>query len=138
MRFSKIIPGFASGSGHHSLSHQPDNHALHAQVDQFYSRMLAEMLQNMKATPDGSGTLLDHTLVVYFNECCIGATHSIENMPILMFGGTNLKLLKGQHINLGNRYMNDVWTAVATAMGVPMTSFGDTAYSKGAVTGLFG
>jgi hypothetical protein len=138
LRFSKILPGFTNGVGHHELSHQPDNHAQHAQVDQFYSQLLAEFVQNLKATPDGDGTLLDHTLVVYMNECCIGASHSIENMPLLMFGGKSLKLQTGRHLQYGGRFMNDVWAAVGNAMGVPMTTFGDTAFSKGAVAGLFG
>jgi hypothetical protein len=95
-------------------------------------------LQAMKATPDGAGTLLDNTLVVYFNECCYGWSHSIENMPILLFGGKNIKLQTGRHVKYNIKYMNDVWAAIASAMGVPMNTYGDTAFSKGAVTGLFG
>lgn len=137
LRFSKIMPNFTNPAGHHDLSHQPDQHAQHAQVDTFYSKMLAELIQNMKNTPDGDGSLLDHTLVVYFNECAIGADHTTTNMPVLMFGGKNLKLQTGKHLRFGGKYMMDVWSAVGTAMGVPMTSFGEAAMNKGAVTGLF-
>lgn len=140
LRFAKIIPGFAdtSGLGHHDLSHIQTATAFHAQIDQFYSQQLADFLTLMKATPEGDGTMLDHTLVVYLNECCIGWTHSIENMPLLMFGGKNLKLQTGRHIKFGLRYMNDVWAAIAGAFAAPMTTFGDTAFSTGPVTGLFG
>jgi hypothetical protein len=139
LRFGKIIPGFAdTGTGHHDLSHVQTATNLHAQIDQFYSQQLSTMLQAMKATPDGAGTLLDNTLVVYLNECCYGWSHSIENMPLLMFGGKNLKLQTGRHIKFGLRYMNDVWAAVSNALGVPTTTYGDTAFSKGAVTGLIG
>lgn len=140
LRFAKIIPGFAqptNTAGHHEISHQPDNHDLHAQIDLFYSGLVAEFVQNLKNTPDGAGTLLDNTVVVYFNECCIGADHTIENMPLLMFGGKSLKLQTGHHLKYGGKFMNDVWAAIATAMGVPSTTWGDTAFSKGAVTGLF-
>ncbi|MEO5770341.1 MAG: DUF1552 domain-containing protein [Polyangia bacterium] len=140
LRFNKIIPGMnePSGLGHHDLSHVASSTTYHAQIDKFYSQQLADFLTLMKATPDGDGNMLDHTLVVYLNECAIGAGHTIENMPLLMFGGTSLKLQKGRHIKFGTRYMNDVWAAVATAFGVPTTTFGDSAYSTGAVTGLFG
>jgi hypothetical protein len=139
LRFAKIIPGFAdSGTGHHDLSHVMTATALHSQIDQWYSQQLSTVLQAMKATPDGDGTLLDHTLVVYFNECCYGWSHSIENMPILMFGGKNLKLQTGRHLKFNMRYMNDVWAAIATAMGAPMNTFGDTGFSTGAVSGVFG
>jgi hypothetical protein len=137
LRFSKIIPGFTNGAGHHDLSHQPDQHAQHAQVDAFYSRMLAEMLLNMKNTADGDGSLLDHTLVVYFNECAIGANHTTENMPVLLFGGKSLRLQTGRHLRYGGKFITDVWSAVGNAMGVPMTTFGDPAFNKGTVAGLF-
>jgi hypothetical protein len=140
LRFARIIPGFndPGGTGHHDLSHVMTATALHSQIDQWYSQQLATVLQALKSTPDGDGTLLDHTLVIYFNECCYGWSHSIENMPILMFGAKNLKLQTGRHLQFGMRYMNDVWAAVATAMGVPMNTYGDTAFSTGAVSSLFG
>jgi hypothetical protein len=141
LRFSKIIPGFTdtSGLGHHDLSHvqTPAASALLAQIDQFYSQQLAAFLTQMKATPDGDGTLLDHTLVVYLDEACIGWSHSIENMPVLMFGGKSLGLQGGRYLKFGMRYMSDVWAAVAGAFGVPMATFGDSTYSMGPVTGLF-
>ena len=55
--------------------------------NQIYCEQMSTCLQKMKATPDGTGTLLDNTLVVFFNECAVGNTHSIENMPVLMLGG---------------------------------------------------
>jgi len=140
LRFAKIIPGFndPGGTGHHDLSHVMTATNLHSQIDQWYSQQLVQVLQAMKNTPDGDGTLLDHTLVVYFNECCYGWSHSIENMPLLLFGGKNLKLQTGRHLKFPMRYMNDVWAAIATAMGVPMNTYGDTAFSTGAVSGVFG
>jgi hypothetical protein len=138
LRFSKILPGFTEGGGHHEVSHIQTATNLHAAIDTFYSQLLAEFIQNLKATPDGDGTLLDHTLVVYLNECCFGFNHSINNMPLLMFGGKSLKLQTGRHLRFTGNYMNDVWTAVAGALGAPMPMFGDAAFNKGAVAGLFG
>jgi hypothetical protein len=139
LRFGKIIPNFGdNGTGHHDLSHVTEATALHTKIERFYAQQLSTLLQAMKATPDGAGTLLDNTLVVYFNEVAYGWSHSIENIPILVFGGKNLKLQAGRHLKLGTRTMSDVWVAVANAMGVPIASYGDTAFSKGAVTGLFG
>jgi hypothetical protein len=138
LRFSKILPNFTDGAGHHDISHNMGATNEHAAIDTFYSQMMVDFLNKMKATPDGAGTLLDNTIIVYFNECCYGWDHSIENMPVLMFGGKNLKLQTGQHLQFGMRYMNDVWVAIANALGMPMKTFGDTAFSTGAVPGLFG
>jgi hypothetical protein len=137
LRFSKIIPNFTNTGGHHDISHQGDQHQFHAMADQYYATRVAEFIQLLKNTPDGAGTLLDNTIVVYLNEVNVGAVHSIENIPLLMFGGKNLGLQRGQFLHFGGRYMNDVWAAVATAMGVPSTTWGDTAFSKGPVPGLF-
>jgi hypothetical protein len=94
-------------------------------------------VQLLKNTPDGAGTLLDNTIIVYLNECNVGASHSIENIPLLMFGGKNLGLQRGRYMHFAGRYMNDVWASIATAMGVPSTTWGDTAFSKGPLPGLF-
>ena len=137
LRFSKIIPSFANTGGHHDISHQGDQHQSHAAIDQYYSTRVAEFVQLLKGTPDGAGALLDNTLIVYLNECNVGASHSIENIPLLMLGGKNLGLQRGRFLRFGGRYMNDVWASVATAMGVPSTTWGDTAFSKGPLPGLF-
>jgi hypothetical protein len=138
LRFSKILPGFTNGGGHHDISHQGDAHDAHGAIDQYYSTRVAEFVQKLKDTPDGAGTLLDNTLVVYLNECNVGASHSIQNMPVVLFGAKNAKLQTGRFFQFGGRYMNDVWAAAATAMGVPSPTWGDTAFSKGPVPGLFG
>jgi hypothetical protein len=137
LRFSKILPGFTDGAGHHDISHNMGATGEHAAIDTFYSQMMADFLAKMKATPDGDGTLLDHTLVVYFNEVNVGNTHSIDNMPVLLFGGKNLKLQTGQHLKFNTRYMNDVWLTIANALGMPLTTFGLKDFSSGALPGLF-
>lgn len=138
LRFSKILPGITDGGGHHEISHNQGATGIHTQIETFYSQLMAEFIQNLKATPDGDGTLLDHTLVVYLNECCFGFNHSINNMPLLMFGGKSLKLQTGRHLRFTGKYMNDVWTAVAGALGAQVPVFGDAAFNRGSVVGLFG
>jgi hypothetical protein len=140
LRFVNVSPGISANAGHHNVSHDTNASAQQAGIEQYYSARMADFLQTLKATPDGDGTLLDSTLIVYLNECCIGNTHSIENMPVLMFGGKTLNLQTGRHLRFGNRYMNDVWAAIAGALGaqLPMNRFGDPAWGTGPVTGLFG
>jgi len=75
--------------------------------------------------------------VVFFNEVSDGNSHSIDTMPVAMFGGKSLGLQTGQHLHFNGAWMNDVWSAVAGAFGATM-NFGDAAYSKGPVAGLFG
>jgi Protein of unknown function (DUF1552) len=138
LEFSHILPGdVTTDGGHHDVSHNTGAGLAQARIDRFYCDTLAAFLTNMKSIPDGSGTLLDNTLVVFFNEVSDGNSHSIDNMPVAMFGGKSLGLQTGQHLHFNGAWMNDVWSAVAGAFGETM-KFGDAAYSKGPVAGLFG
>jgi Protein of unknown function (DUF1552) len=143
LRFTNVVPGSVTlTSGHHDLSHElnaPTRVADKAAIDKYYCDRLADLLNTMKATPEGTGTMLDNTLVVFFSEVCIGELHSIQNMPVVMFGGQALtqKLRTGQHLRFANRFMTDVWVAVANAFGVPLKTFGDSQFNAGPVAGLF-
>ncbi len=139
LEWQKMSTGFPSGTNgtHHDVSHQPASVTAQDRIEQIYCEQLAAFLQTLKAVPEGTGTMLDNTLVVYFNEVSNGNTHGTDNMPLLMFGGKNLSLQTGQHLHMNGRYMNDVWAAVGTAFGLDMKTFGDTQYSTGPVSGLF-
>jgi hypothetical protein len=136
--FSQILPGQGlTQGGHHGISHNTGAGSTQAAIDRFYCEQLATFLTGMDSIKEGNGnTLLDNTLVVFFNECSDGNSHDIHNMPIAMFGGKTLGLQSGQHLHFNGRFMTDVWSAVATAFGAPM-KFGDSAFATGAVSGLF-
>lgn len=137
LRFQKIdstIP--KAENGHHSVSHDLTAPTAQERIDKIYADQLAAALGRMKMVQEGNGTMLDNTLVVFFNECAHGNEHTIDNMPILMLGGKNLGLQTGQHLQFGGRYMNDVWAAVCGAYGIE-PKFGDAAFAKDPVSGLF-
>jgi hypothetical protein len=136
LRFNKIDATVDKGDGHHGVSHDTSAGGAQERIDTIYSEQLSAALQKMKAIPEGTGNMLDNTLVVFFNECAIGNTHSIENMPVLMLGGKMLRMQTGQHLQFGGLYMNDIWAAVCGAFGIE-PKFGDAAFTKGPVSGLF-
>ncbi len=136
LRFNKIDSTVDKGDGHHGVSHDTSAALAQERIDTIYSEQLSTALQKFKATPEGTGNMLDNTLVVFFNECAIGNTHSIENMPTLMLGGKSIGMQTGQHLQFGGRYMNDIWSAVCGAYGIE-AKFGDSAFGSGPVSGLF-
>jgi len=136
LRFQKMVDGVPLLGGHHELASDTSAASSITRIDQVYSEQLAKCLQNMKAIPEGNGSLLDNTLVVYLSECGLCVVHGIENMPVLLFGAKNLGLQTGQHLDFGGRYMNDIWSAVCAAFGLDAT-FGDPAFGSGPVGGLF-
>jgi hypothetical protein len=140
-----------------SISHNGGEGYLEAQqaIEKFYCDTTASLLLDMKNTPDivGPGSLLDNTLVVFWNECSVGNPHSMVDMPILAFGGKFLKLQGGKYLQYGQpgrndnnfwsdkdaRTMADFWVTTAQAWGYSqLTSYGDAMWNKGPLTGLYG
>jgi hypothetical protein len=143
-----FVPGatWTIADGFHNVSHAgtgADVIAAKAGTEKFYADLVAGMLLDMQNTPEGGGTLLDNTLVVYLNECSVGDDHSQNDMPVLFFGGKFLKLNVGNYIQLTPvRYMNDLWAAMMTAWGVPTTNYGNESsvargYAKGPAPDVF-
>jgi hypothetical protein len=138
-----FIPGaaFNATEGHHTVSHNgngADVVAAKAAAEKFYGEIVAAAMLDMQNTPEGSGTLLDNTLVVYWNECSIGDDHNINDIPVLLLGGKFLKLNAGNYIQLSPAvYMNDIWAAMLTAWGVPTTVYGATKFGKGPAPNVF-
>jgi len=128
---------------HHSLSHENLDAAEVAQrmaaIDRWYSERTAEFLRTLRDTPDfdGSGSLLDNTLVLYITEVARG-THVFEPMPLLAFGGTSFGLQhKGGIASFPGRSTNDLWLAIAGALGVDLGPLGAEGQSSGPLEGLF-
>ncbi|MEO8900384.1 MAG: DUF1552 domain-containing protein [Polyangiaceae bacterium] len=137
---------------HHPPSHTNDapTHAWLNQINQFYSTLTSQMLQEFATTPDVDGNmLLDNTIVVYVTEVARAWDHNQQNMPILVFGGKNtgvnggtyLKVtggsLPGQNGGSGNRPFNDLWLALAPKFGVNWTSLGAKTQYTGPLSGIF-
>src|SRR5258708_29342456 len=97
---------------------------------------------DMKNTPDGDsgGSLLDNTLVVYWNNCSIGNSHDTADIPVALFGGKFLKLQGGKYLQFGPhaRTMADVWVQTAQAWGYKeMTWYGAPMWNRGPMPGIY-
>jgi hypothetical protein len=127
---------------HHSLSHEnlaaTDVAQSMGAIDRWYSERTAEFIRSLRDTPelDGSGSLLDNTLVFYISEVAAG-THIFEPMPLVLFGGAGVGLQAGPVADFGGRSTNDLWLAIAAQFGAPMTSIGAEGQSSGPLEGLF-
>ena len=69
---------------HHLISHHRDDADLMSQkarIDTYHVQMLAYLLEQMQATPDGDGTLLDHSLILYGGGMGDGNLHRHNNLP---------------------------------------------------------
>ena len=78
--------------GHHDLSHHGGDAAKQQRIrkiNQFHVAQLAYLLEKLKSIPEGSGTLLDHCLIVYGSGISDGNAHAHDDLPILLAGRGN-------------------------------------------------
>lgn len=134
----KPFPWLGIPEGHHELAHRGDDD-LDAQekltkINTWYAEQFAYLLAKLKAIPEGDGTLLDNTLVVWVNEHAKGNDHSRHDMPYVLAGKAGGAVRPGRWMQLGGEVPhNNMWVGCMNAMGLPATSFGNPAYCTGAI-----
>lgn len=168
IRFSTVVPKVLPDvtvddvEGYHAISHdnggstKANPHVSQFGIDKYFCYMTAKLLEDLANTPDGmtGGSLLDNTLVVFWNECSVGNSHDTQNMPVLLFGGKFLKLNGGHFFDFSGaaagkgRYMSDFWVQLskrwADAEGVagtgyePLVKYGADQWNIGDMAELFG
>jgi hypothetical protein len=110
---------------HHPITHHggdPDLIEKVARINTYHVEQLAYFLAKLKSTPDGDGTLLDHSLIVYGSGLSDGNQHRHNNLPVLVAGKSG-----GRHITYPNQTpMNNLHLSLLDRMGVPIDSLGDS------------
>lgn len=120
---------------HHVLSHDQNIPKL-LKINQFYASEVAKLIDDLKATPEGDGTLFDHTLIVWCNELGLGWNHTHDHIPFLLAGSVGGYFKTGQVIDAQGAAHNDLLVSIIQAMGIDATTFGNPAYCSGAIPGL--
>jgi hypothetical protein len=130
---ARMYPEIGLNESHHSMSHHgdnPDNLAKYAKLCTWHVDLFASLVDKMKNTPDGDGSLLDHSLLMIGGGMSNGNIHSHLDVPIALVGGAGG--LKGnRHIAtpMGTPLSN-LMVSIVEGAGIPIDSFGD---STGAV-----
>ncbi len=126
------------GTGH-SLSHAGDSdESARAQLiarGAWYAEQIAHFVSKLADIPDGEGTLLDSTIVLWGNELGIGNVHSLTDIPFLMIGGGGYFGTE-RLVNFGGAPHNRLLVSIAQAMGLSMERFGHPDMASGALPGL--
>src|SRR5438067_566144 len=127
---NRTYPEIGVPDPHHPLSHHgndPAKIARMAKINQFHVSLFAEFIAKLKATKEGDGSLLDHSLVLYGSGMGNANVHDHTNLPIVVAGGAAGGLKGGRHIRfekptpLANLYMT-----LLDKVGVRLDKFGDS------------
>jgi len=96
-------PELGFTDGHHPLSHHannPEKMAKFAAVNTYEISLFGKFLEKLQATPDGDGTLLDHSTVLYGSGMSRGNEHSHTGFPMIVAGGGGGTVHGGRHVKL--------------------------------------
>ncbi len=122
---------------HHPLTHHgndPEKVARMAKINAFHVSLFAYFLQKLKATPDGDGNLLDHSLYLYGSGMGNPNIHDHVDLPILVAGGAAGRLTGARHIRYAEPTpLANLHLTLLERVGVRMDAFAD---SKGKVDEL--
>jgi hypothetical protein len=115
----------------HNLSHHsevPANIERLAQLNAFHtSSTIAYFLNKLSETPDGAGTLLDHSLVLYGSGMSNSNQHDHDPLPLLLAGGASGRLQGGRHIRAGaGTSMANLLAGMFEKLAIPADTFGDS------------
>ncbi len=114
----------SNGSGH-TLSHSQGEESQQEIVlrEQWVAAQLAAFLTQLANIPEGEGSVLDHTLLVWGNELGWGVTHSHDDLPFVLAGGApNIRF--GRFLQYDQVPHGGLLSSVLETMGVPWTGFG--------------
>jgi hypothetical protein len=107
------------------LGSTPENTARVVLMNQYYASRVARLATALDAVPEGSGTMLDNTLVVWANEFGRG-DHSLENVPIVLIGrASGVIPAGGRVIDAGRQVFNRLGCTILNMMGTAAAGFGD-------------
>ena len=124
----RTYPQIEISEPHHTLSHHgndPEKIRLNAKINVYHVAQFAKFVEKLAATPDGDGTLLDHSLIFYGGGMGNGNAHATDPLPLVALGGGAGK---------GNRHIRpapktpaaNLWISVADSFGVRLDTFGNS------------
>ena len=124
----RTYPNLGVTEPHHSISHhgnRPEAIAGHTKVNVYHMTLFANFIERLRATPDGDGNLLDHSLIVYGSGMSDGNGHTGGPLPMAVIGGGGGQLKGNRHIVLpAQTSQANLLLSVAQAFGVEDERFG--------------
>jgi hypothetical protein len=121
---SGVIAGF------HSASHHGENPARveqYSQINKYHVSVLAYLIEKLKNTNDGDGSLLDHSLVIYGSPMGDSNLHNHKRVPMILLGHANGQLKGNNHVMAedGTPAAN-MYLTLLQKLGIDSETFGDS------------
>ncbi|OLE48386.1 MAG: hypothetical protein AUG46_03635, partial [Acidobacteria bacterium 13_1_20CM_3_58_11] len=117
--------------GHHSVTHHqndPEKIEKTAKINHLHTQTFAYLLEKMRSIPDGDGTLLDHSMILYGSSISDGNAHTHDNLPLVLAGGGCGQIKGNRHIRFAKETpMNNLLLTMLSKAGLhPLSKLGDS------------
>jgi hypothetical protein len=121
---SGVREGFHVASHHSNSRANMDRFAL---INRYHTSLLAYFIEKLHATPDGDGTLLDHSLILYGSSMSNGNQHDHDPLPVVIAGGASGAMRGDRHIIAEpHTPMSNLLVAMLNKLGIPAETQGDS------------
>jgi hypothetical protein len=125
-----VYPRSTVRDAFHTLSHHSNiqqNKDRFAVLNTYHVALFGYFLDKLQSTPDGDGSLLDHSLVLYGSGISDGNQHNHTDLPIILAGGASGRLKGGRHIrNQTKTPLANLHLSILDTMQVEAEKFGDS------------
>lgn len=128
-----LMSWLALGEAHHELSHKDDGNtagvADFVKAERWFAEQFGYLLTQLKAMPDpeGGGSLLDTSLVVWAKELGDSRLHNAKSVPFVLAGRANGALKTGRYMNFGGASHHQLLASICKGAGVDTASLGASA-----------
>jgi hypothetical protein len=127
----RAYPASGANGGFHGLSHhaeRPETIAEYSKLNRYHVACMTRFANKLKDTPDGDGTLLDHTLILYGTNMGNSNQHLHYDVPHILVGGASGKLQGGRHLAYPSKTVTtgNLLLSVLDMFGIHQDSIGDS------------
>ncbi len=127
---NRVFADSGTSTGFHSASHhgeRDDRVTAFARINRYHISMMPYFLEKLRNTPDGDGTLLDNTLVIYGSPMGNSNVHNHKRCPLILAGHAGGQLKGGVHIKAADSTpMANAMLSMVQMLGLDMDNFGDS------------
>lgn len=137
---NRAYPEAGVPEAHHPMSHHqgnPESLAKLAKINTYHVQLFAQFLEKLRSTPDGDGSLLDHSAIIYGSGISDPNIHNHHDLPILLMGGGAGQIKGGRHLRVEkDTPLANLHLTVLEKLGFSVERFGDSTGEVALVSGV--
>jgi len=127
---NRTYPQVGVSDGHHAISHHSNQAAKmekNVKIQTYHVSLFAQFLEKLRTTPDGAGSLLDNSIILYGSNMSNSNAHNHFPLPVLVAGGGSGRMKGGRHLKYPDHTpMTNLLLTLLDKAGVAMDSLGDS------------